>query len=144
MHMEVCQQNVLFMSKTWIYYHLQSLVMSHGSHIMIQNLNSNQMFGIRKAHLLLLNKRYNSCRVLAFSTIFFPFKAVLGLFRPLKEFHPSQVIPNIIIPSVFRSSYWSSYIWLPFIYFPYNTCFRFSMYMSKPAQSLGFDIVYYI
>jgi len=54
---------------------------------------------------------------LGFLNNFLPFKAVLGLFRPLKELHPSQVIPDVIIPSVFRSSYWSSYVWLPFIYF---------------------------
>jgi len=67
----------------------------------------------------------------------------LGLVRPLKELHPSQVIPDVI-PSVFRSSYWSSYVWLPFIYFPNNAGFRFSMYVSKPAQSLGFNIIYYV
>jgi len=35
--------------------------------------------------------------------------AVLVLFRPFKELHLSQVIPDIVIPSVFRSSNWSSY-----------------------------------
>jgi len=60
--------------------------------------------------------------------------AVLGLFRPFKELHLSQVIPNIVIPSVFRSSNWSSYIWLPFIYFLYNAGFRPSIYVSVPAQ----------
>jgi len=94
-------------------------------------------------YLLLLNKHYNSCS-LGFLNNFLPFKAVLGLLRQLKELHPSQVIPDVIIPSVFRSSYWSSYVWLPFIYFPYNAGFRLSMYVSKPAQSLGFDIIYYI
>ena len=64
---------------------------------------------------------------LGFLNSFLPFKAVLGLFRPLKELHPSQVIPDVVIPSVSRSSYWSSYVWLPFIYFPYNAGFRLSM-----------------
>jgi len=61
------------------------------------------------------------------------------LFRPFKELHLSQVIPDIVIPSVFSSSKWSSYIWLPFIYFLYNAGFRLSIYVSVPAQSLGFN-----
>jgi hypothetical protein len=84
---------------------------------------------------LLLNKRYNSCKVLAFSTIFFHSR-VLNLFRPFLEFHLSQVVSDVV-PSLFRSSYWSSYVWLPFVYICYHTGFRFSMDLSKPTQSLG-------
>jgi hypothetical protein len=54
--------------------------------------------------------------------------AVLALFRPFKELHLSQVIPDIVIQSVFKSSNWSSYIWLPFIYFLYNAGFRLSIW----------------
>ena len=81
---------------------------------------------------------------LGFLDNFLPFLAVLGLFRPFKELHLSQVIPDIVIPSVFRSSNWSSYTWLPFIYFLYNVGFRLSIYVSVPAQSLGFNVVYYV
>jgi hypothetical protein len=70
--------------------------------------------------------------------------AVLGLFRLFKELRLSQVIPDIVIPFMFRSSNWSSYIWLPFIYFLYNAGFRLSIYVSVPAQSLSFIVVYYL
>ena len=79
---------------------------------------------------------------LGFLDNFLPFMAVLGLFRQFKELHLSQVIPDIVIPSVFRSSNWSSYIWLPFMYFLYNAGFRLSIYVSVPAQSLGFSLQY--
>jgi hypothetical protein len=72
---------------------------------------------------------------LGFLGNFLPFLAVLGLFRPLKELHPSQVVPDIVIPSVFRSSNWLSYIWLPFIYFLYGAGFRLSIYVSIPLIS---------
>jgi len=66
------------------------------------------------------------------------------LFRPFKELPLSQVIPDIVISSVFRSSNWSSYIWLPFMYFLHNAGFSLSVYVSVPAQSLGFNVVYYV
>ena len=45
------------------------------------------------AQVLLLSKRYNSCS-LGFLDNYLPFMAVLGLFRPFKELHLSQVIPD--------------------------------------------------
>ena len=92
-------------------------------------------------HLLL---HYNSGRVLAFSKNILPFKAILDLFYPFYKFHLSQVVPDVVFTSGLRPSHWSPCRWFPFVYFPYNTGFRHSIYVSKPTQSLGFNIIYYI
>jgi len=81
---------------------------------------------------------------LGFLHNFLPFKAVLDLFRPFQEFHLSQLVPDVVTPSLFRSSYWLSHIWLPFMYISYHTGFRFPMDVSKPTQSLEFNIIYYV
>jgi hypothetical protein len=61
-----------------------------------------------------------------------PFGAMLDLFWPLNNLHPSHVIPGVIFPSGLGSFCWSSRERFPFIYFLYNTCFRHSVYVSKP------------
>ena len=55
--------------------------------------------------------RYNSDSVLAFSTITFPFKAVLYLFCPVDKLHLLQIIPDIIFPWRLGPSSWSSCEW---------------------------------
>ena len=73
-----------------------------------------------------------------------PFKAILDLSCPFYKFHLFQGIPDVIFPSGLGPSYWSSCEWLPFVCFLYSTSFRLSTYVSKPTQSLGFNIIYYI
>ena len=73
----------------------------------------------------------------------FPFEAILDLSCPFYDFHLLQVLPDIVFPSAFGSSYWSSCEWFPFVYFLCNTSFSHSIYVSKPTQSLGFNIIYY-
>ena len=73
-----------------------------------------------------------------------PFEAILDLFCSFYEFHLLQVVPDIVFPSGLGSSYWSSCEWFSFVYFLYNTSFRHSIYVSKPTQSLGFNIIYYV
>jgi len=68
----------------------------------------------------------------------------LDLFCPFYEFHLLQVVPDIVFPSGLWSSYRSSCEWVPFVYFLYNTSFRRSIYVSKPPQSLDFNIIYYV
>jgi len=72
----------------------------------------------------------------------FPFEAILDLFCPFHEFQLLQVLPDIVFPSGLGSPYWSSCEWFPFVYFLYNTSFRHSICVSKPTQSLGFNIIY--
>ena len=76
-------------------------------------------------------------RVLAFPTI-----AVLYLFCPLHKLHLLHIIPEITFPSILRPSCWSSCEWFPFVYSIYYDSFRHSIYVSKPTQSLGFNIIY--
>ena len=72
-----------------------------------------------------------------------PFKAILDLPCPFYKFRLFQVIPDVIFPSGLGPSCWSCE-WFPFVYLLYNTSFRHSVYVSKPAQSLGFNIIYYV
>ena len=72
----------------------------------------------------------------------FQFKTILDLFYPFYKFHLFQVLPDIVFPSGLGPSYWSSCEWFPFVYFLYNTGFRNSIYVSKPAQSQSSNIIY--
>ena len=91
--------------------------------------------------IIIIAWHYNSGRVLAFSTIPFHLRRSRNLFCPFYEFHHLQVVPDIVFPSGIGSSYWSSCESFPFVYFLYNTSFRHSIYVSKPTQSLGFNII---
>jgi hypothetical protein len=71
-----------------------------------------------------------------------PFWAMLDIFCPLNNLHPSHVIHDVTFPSGLGSSWSFSCEWFPFIYFSYNTCFRISVYVSKPTQSLRFNVIY--
>jgi len=73
-----------------------------------------------------------------------PFKAVLYLFCPLHKLHLLQIIPDIIFPSKLGPSCWTSCEWFPFVYSFYYANFGHSIYVSKPTQSLGFNIIYYV
>jgi hypothetical protein len=73
----------------------------------------------------------------------FSFEAILDLSCLFYKFRLFQVIPDIIFPSGLGPSYWSTCKWFPFVYFLYSTGFRHSIYVSKPIQSLSFNIVYY-
>ena len=82
---------------------------------------------------VLLMKRYNSCRVLAFSTIFFHLAFSTIFFHSRRSWASSDhLVIFIFLKSFltssshlfFRSSHWSSCKRLPFIYFLYNTGFR--------------------
>jgi hypothetical protein len=68
----------------------------------------------------------------------------LDLFCPFYKFHLFQIVPDTIFPSELGPSYWFSCEWFPFVYFIYSTSLRYSIYVSKPAQSLGFNIIYYV
>jgi hypothetical protein len=92
---------------------------------------------------LLLLWRYNSGSLGLLNNIL-PFKTILDLSCPFYKFHLFQVIPDVIFPSGLGPSYWSPCDWFPFVYFPYSTNFRHSIYVFKPAQSLGFNILYYV
>ena len=94
-------------------------------------------------HLLLLLLRYNSGRVLAFSTISFYLRRSWTCSAHFM-FHLSQVVPDVVFPLGLRLSHWSNCRWFPFVYFPYNAGFRHSIYVSKPTHSLGFNIIYYV
>jgi hypothetical protein len=73
-----------------------------------------------------------------------PFKAILDLSCPFDNFHLFQVIPDIVFSSGLGPSYWSLCEWFPFVYLIYNTSFGHYIYVSKPTQSLGFNIIYYV
>jgi len=93
--------------------------------------------------MLLLLWRYNSGNLgLLKNTL--PFKAILNVSCPFYKFHLFHIIPDIIFPSGLGPSNWSSCEWLLLVYFLYNTSFRHSIYVSKPAQSLAFNIIYYV
>jgi hypothetical protein len=95
--------------------------------------NTNTTVYIHTYISLLLLWRYNSERVLAFSTIAFLFRAVLHLFCPLHKLHLLHIIPDIIIPSRLGPSSWSSYEWFPLVYSFHYAGFRHSICVSKPT-----------
>ena len=72
-----------------------------------------------------------------------PFKAVLYLFCPLHKLHLLRIMPDIILPSRLGLSCWSSCEWFSFVYSLYYASLGHSIYVSKPTQSLGFNIIYY-
>ena len=92
--------------------------------------------------LFILLLRYNSGTVVAFSTISFHLRRFWTCSSHFM-FHLSQVVPDVF-PSGLRSSHSSSCRWFPFVYFPCNTGFRHSIHVSKPTQSLGFNIIDYV
>jgi hypothetical protein len=63
------------------------------------------------------------CESFGLLNVDLPFGAILDLFSPLNNFHPSHVIPDVIFPSGLGSSCWSSCERFLFIYFLYNTLF---------------------
>jgi len=68
----------------------------------------------------------------------------LDLFCPFYKLHLFHIIPDIIFPSGLGPSNWSTCNWFPFVYFLHDTDFRHSIYVSKPTQSLSFNIIYYV
>jgi len=83
---------------------------------------------------------YSSGRLLAFSTVPFHIRRSWTCPAPFYKFQLFQVIPDIIFPSGLGPSYRSSCECFPYVYFLYNTSFRHSIYVSKPAPSLGYNI----
>ena len=71
-----------------------------------------------------------------------PFKAVLYLLCPIYKLHLLQIIPDIVFPSRLGPSSWSSCERFPFVYSFYCASFGHSIYVSKPTQSLDFNIIY--
>jgi hypothetical protein len=66
------------------------------------------------------------------------------LFSPLHKLHLLQLIPDINFLSRLGPSSWSSCEWFPFVYSFYYAGFGHSIYVSKPTQSLGFNVIYYV
>jgi len=80
--------------------------------------------------------------ILALLDNILPFKAVLYLFCPLHKLHLLQIFLDIIFLSKFEPSSWSSCEWFPAVYSFQYAVFGHSIYMSKPTQWLGFNIIY--
>ena len=79
--------------------------------------------------------------VLAFSTIAFHLGRSCTCSHML---HLLQIISDVIFPSRLGPSCWSSCEWFQFVYSFYYASFGHSIYVSKPTQSLGFNIIYYV
>ena len=73
--------------------------------------------------------------VLAFSTISFHLR---------RSWTCSAHSVSTIFPSRFGPSSWSSCEWFPFVYSSYYASFGHSVYVSKPTQTLGFNIIYHV
>ena len=94
--------------------------------------------------LLLLLRRYKSDRVLAFSTTSVHLRRSCACSTDFTSFSFFRSFPDIIIPSRLGPSSWSSYEWFPFVYFFHYAGLGHSICVSKPTQSLGCNIIYYI
>jgi len=111
----------------------------HCSQISHFSLSHCLHFTVIHFHILLLIKRYISCRVLAFSAIFFHSRRSwassdhLVIFIFLKSFLTSSHLffglPTGRVASGF---------------FLYNTGFKLSVYMAKPTHLFAFNIVDYV
>ena len=91
--------------------------------------------------LLLLLWRYNSVRVLAFSTISFHLRRSCTCSAHFISF---IFFISFLTSSRLGFSNWSSSEWFPFLYSFYYASFGHSIFVSKPTQSLGFNIIYYV
>ena len=109
-----------------------------------KTLNSPQILHVIHVELLLLlSKRYNSCRVLAFSTIFFhswrswTCSVHLRSFIFLRSFLTSSSHLCLGLPT-------GRVIYGCHLYIFFTMMVSGFLYVSVPAQSLGFNVVYYV
>jgi len=67
-----------------------------------------------------------------------------GLLGPSYWSTWSFLLVYLVLPTgLLGPSYWSTCEWFPFVYFLYGTDFRHSVHVTKPTQSLSFNILYY-